>query len=281
MRRIDLHAHTSHSDGTFGPEAVVRLAAEAGLAAIAITDHDVTSALAAAEAEGRAAGVEVIAGCEISATLPSGIVHVLAWGFDPADAALQELLAEVRGGRVRRNERMLERLDELGVPVTAAEVAAHAEGDIVARPHFALAMVERGHVPDLRAAFDRYLADDGPAFVAAELPHPREAIGRVVAAGGVTAVAHPRQIGLQGRPAWRALFAELAASGLAGIEVDHPSHKAHHRRFFARLAEELGLVATGGSDFHGTNKPYLRLGEGDGTIAVPYETWERLQERRR
>jgi predicted metal-dependent phosphoesterase TrpH len=280
MRRIDLHSHTWYSDGSLSPTELVSLAAETGLAALAVTDHDATDGLAEARAAGERLGVEVIDGCEVSTSTPASVVHILAYAFDPHDAAFQALLARVRNDRQRRNEAMLERLEALGMPLRLEEVARHAVGRIVARPHFAQALLARGWVESVREAFDRFLRDGGPAWVRVEMPRPEEAIAAAAAAGGVTVLAHPRQMKLESERAYREAIGAFAEAGLAGVEVDHASNDATHRLLFRAIADDLGLVASGGSDFHGAAKPHIRLGEGDGSITVPYETWERLRERR-
>ncbi len=279
MRPIDLHAHTWYSDGTHSPTELVALAAEAGLAALAVTDHDTTEGLAEARRAGVAHGLEVLSGCEISTAVPASVVHILAYAFDEQDAPFQALLARVRADRDRRNEAIRARLDALGVPVSDAEVRREAVGRVVARPHFAAAMVRKGYVEHGREAFDRFLRDGGPAWVRVSMPDPEEAIRATVAAGGVAVLAHPRQMGLETERAYREVVARLAAAGLGGVEADHPSHDANWRQRFRALADELGLVATGGSDFHGRAKPHVRLGVGDGTIQVTYDTWERLRAR--
>lgn len=279
MRRIDLHAHTTHSDGTCLPEELVERAVTAGLTALAVTDHDTTSGLDAARTAARPHGLEILSGVEVSTQIPEGGVHVLGYGFDEASETFRAFLEHVRHERARRNEQILGRLEALGVPLTAEEVAAHATGSIVARPHFAHAMVARGYVESFREAFDRYLSDAGPAYVLADLPTPEEAIVAIRKGGGVAVLAHPRQISIEGQARYVELLQRLCAAGLGGLEVQHPSHKPHHRARFLKLAERFGLVPTGGSDFHGANKPYIQLGVGDGTIEVGYETWDRLQER--
>ncbi|MDA1196114.1 MAG: PHP domain-containing protein, partial [Planctomycetota bacterium] len=200
-RRIDLHAHTTHSDGTLAPAALVALAAEVGLHALAITDHDTTSALPEARAAAADLGVEIWTGCEVTCGMPSGIAHVLAYAFDEQDAGLQALLMRVRAGREERNTGIYERLEALGVPVTVAEVEQHADSPIVARPHFARALVAAGHVETVRQAFDRYLRDGGPAYVRPLVPPAPEAVAAVVAAGGVAVLAHPRSLKLGSRTA--------------------------------------------------------------------------------
>jgi predicted metal-dependent phosphoesterase TrpH len=280
MSRIDLHAHTEHSDGTHAPAALVRLARDVGLALLAVTDHDTTSGLPEAQAEGRALGVEVVVGCEISTRIAQGNVHVLAYDFDPEDAAFQGFLAGVRAARDRRNERILQRLVELGVPLTAEEVHAQVRGRILTRPHFARALVARGHVPDLRTAFGQYLRDGGPAYVQAEGPAPEAAVRAVRAAGGIAVLAHPGQVRLPDRAALTSFLATLRSAGLAGLEVQHPSQDPEQRAFLADLARQHDLVPSGGSDFHGETKPHVRLGVGDGTIDVRRETWDALRARR-
>ncbi len=276
-RWIDLHAHTVHSDGTMTPTELVQHAAEIGLTALAVTDHDTTSGLEEARTAGEAAGVEVLNGCEISCTIPSGVVHMLTYGFDENDAAFQSLLKSVREGRDKRNEGILAKLEELGKPLTLDEVRKHAFGRVVARPHFAAAMVERGYVDDLREAFRTYLYDGGPAYTVAQMPPPEDAIRATTNAGGVAVVAHPRQLKMGSKGAYRRLFRRFQEAGMSGVEVNHPSHRPEQREMFAALSEELGLVASGGSDFHGTAKPHIKLGVGDGTIHVIYETWKRLK----
>ncbi len=254
------------------------MAARIGLAALALTDHDTTEALDAARARAAEHGLEIIDGCEITARSPSGIVHVLAYGFDEHDEDLQALLTRVREGRDARNHTILEKLAALGVPLDYEDVRALAIGQIVARPHIAQAMVDRGYVDELREAFDRYLHDGGPAYARAEVPETEEAIREVVAAGGAAVIAHPRSLKLGSKEAYERVFTGYKEAGLAGIEVNHPSQDVNLRARFAELAEKLDLIPTGGSDFHGANKPWIELGKGDGSIEVGYETWDRLRE---
>lgn len=281
MSRIDLHAHTTCSDGTLSPTALVEEAAAQGLAAVAITDHDTTEGLPEAFAAGERLGIEVIGGCEVSANYEGTSVHVLAHGITVGQEPLASVLVRVRSDREKRNTLMLERLTELGCPLEMEEVVRHASGRIVARPHFAWAMVDRGHVKNTRQAFDRYLKDGGPAHVVVARLTPLEAVTAIVASGGAASIAHPGQIGLPNREAWDAFLAPLAEAGLAALEVHHPRHDANDRDYFHALATDHGLLASGGSDFHGAMKPKIRLGRGDGTIDISYITWDALQSRRR
>lgn len=279
MDRIDLHTHSKHSDGTYTPRDLVALAAKEGLRALALTDHDTTSGVEEAIAAGAELGVEIIPGSEVSTTYQGRSVHVLAHGICLDDPGLISFLERVRAFRVERNELMIERLTELGCPLTMEEVSQHAEGRIVARPHFARAMIDRGYVPDFRAAFTRYIRDGGPGHVVVERMPPAEAVEAIRAAGGMASIAHPKQIALENDEAWERFFGELADAGLAGLEVDHPSQRADDRKYFAAIADRLGFVRTGGSDFHGSNKPRIKIGTGNGTVDIRYETWTRLNER--
>lgn len=278
--RIDLHAHTTHSDGTFTPSELVELAAEIGLAALAVTDHDTTSALAEAASRAAALDVELISGVEVSTAIPTGTVHMLGYGFDPADATLQDFLTEVRASREERNRAMFAKLEALGMPLDAADVDCHVTGAIVARPHFARAMVDRGYVDDVREAFRHWLFDGGPAHADVDMPTPEDAIGAIRAAGGVASLAHPKQLKLGGKGGYRPTLRRFRDAGLGGIEIQHPTHDKGWRRQFRGLAEEFDLVPTGGSDFHGDSKPYIKLGIGDGTIDMTYADWEALAARR-
>lgn len=277
---IDLHSHTEHSDGTLTPTALARLARDVGLSLLALTDHDTTAGLEEARAEGLRVGVELLAGCEISTRIDTGNVHVLGLGIDPGHGPFQRFLGSVREAREERNERMFKRLASLGVPVTREEVAVHVRGRILARPHFARAMVARGYVPDLRAAFAQYLKDGGPGYVEAASPHPSAAVRAIRDAGGVAVLAHPGQLKLGGRDGYERFLRELKGAGLVGVEVWHPSHDAEARVLFADLARTLDLLPSGGSDFHGDTKPHIRLGVGDGSISIGPEVWERLALRR-
>jgi 3',5'-nucleoside bisphosphate phosphatase len=279
MDRIDLHAHTNRSDGSLTPSQLVKMAKDAGLRALAVTDHDTTIGLAEAREVGRSLGVEILTGIEITARFPGRAMHLLAYGFEEREPALQAMLAEVIGHRGERNPKILEKLAEAGLPLTMDEVRAQATSDVIARPHIARAMVKRGYVADTRTAFQLYLRDGGPAFVAAESVEPTEVIAVVRAAGGVAVVAHPRQLRVETPDGYRALFRELAAAGLGGVEVQHPSQSYGERTFYAEIARTNDLVESGGSDFHGEAKPDIRLGVGDGSIAVGYETWEALRSR--
>lgn len=272
--RIDLHVHSDRSDGAYPPAEVARIAREAGLDAIALTDHDTTEGLAEARAAGETLGLEVLTGCEVSARYANDSVHVLAYFFDPANPALAGVLSRIRDDRVWRAQRMVERLNELGVPVTFERVREIAKGETIARPHVAQAMVEAGVVVKTTDAFTQeWIGNGGRASVEKYAPAPVEAIGAIREAGGAAVLAHPIWL-VRDRSMPEEHIEELAAAGLAGIEVDHPDHDDAARARYRALAGRLALVATGSSDWHG-NLHGGKIGEN----VTPPEAVEALRER--
>jgi predicted metal-dependent phosphoesterase TrpH len=257
--RIDLHCHSTASDGTDTPAELVRNAAAAGLDVVALTDHDTTRGHAEAVAA-LPAGLTLVTGAELSCRIDGVSMHMLAYLFDPEEP---ELLAErelVRDDRVPRARGMVARLQELGVPVTWEQVARIAGDGSVGRPHVATALVELGVVPTVSDAFtEEWLADGGRAYVAKHETDPFEAIRLIKGAGGVAVFAHPAAA-KRGRTVPESAIAEMAAAGLDGIEVDHMDHDADARARLRGLAKELGLLTTGSSDYHGSRKTCV-LGE--------------------
>ncbi|MFE9041807.1 PHP domain-containing protein [Streptomyces sp. NPDC007818] len=257
--RIDLHSHSTASDGTDTPAELVRNAAAAGLDVVALTDHDTTRGHAEAIAAAPE-GLTVVPGAELSCRLDGIGLHMLAYLFDPEEPALLAERELVRDDRVPRARAMVGRLQELGVPVTWEQVARIAGDGSVGRPHVAEALVELGVVPDVSGAFTaEWLADGGRAHVQKHELDPAEAIRLVKAAGGVTVFAHPAAV-KRGRVVPESAIAALAAAGLDGIEVDHMDHDEPTRARLRGLAKELGLLVTGSSDYHGSRKT-CRLGE--------------------
>jgi 3',5'-nucleoside bisphosphate phosphatase len=253
--RIDLHTHSSVSDGTDTPEELVRKAAAAGLDVVALTDHDTFDGLNAAVAEGQRIGVQVLRGMELSCSRGGDSVHLLAYGANPLNADLIAELALVRGGRKGRLAGVLMKLVELGVPVSEAEVMAQVgDSPSVGRPHIADAMIKAGHVRDREEAFDRFLAEGGPAHVQRYAIELERGIDLVHAAGGVAVIGHPWGRGREHVLPPALLSALAAEHGLDGVEVDHQDHDASTRAQLRTLAAELGLLVTGSSDYHGTGK---------------------------
>lgn len=259
--RIDLHAHSNVSDGTDTPAELVLAAQAGGLDVVALTDHDTFDGLDRAVAAGRQHGVEVVRGMELSCARQGSSVHLLAYGADPSSGALAQELERVRGGRTGRLSGVLERLVELGVPVTEEQVMAQVGASpSVGRPHIADALVAAGHVADRTEAFDRFLADGGPAHVSRYAIDVGRGIDLVHEAGGVAVVAHPWGRGRERSLPPEVLRALVEEHRLDGIEVDHQDHSADIRTRLWRLVGELGVLGTGSSDYHGTGKVDHDLG---------------------
>ena len=271
MTKIDLHVHSTASDGLLSPAEVVRSAHALGLTTIALTDHDTTDGVAEAQAAGRALGVEVMAGFEINSEGELGDVHFVAYGVDLANAMLQDRLLSIRDARGGRARGMLKKLAELGMPVAwerVLEIAGDASS--IARPHVARALLEAGHVSSAQEAFDRYISNDGPAYVHRLQLTPQEVIDAVHGAGGVIVLAHPPRAGTFD------LIPMLQDMGLDGIEVYYPEHTPDEIAMLERIAAGRGLLMTGGSDFHGWDDGvHANLG----SVYVPPECADRLRER--
>jgi 3',5'-nucleoside bisphosphate phosphatase len=259
---IDLHAHTNASDGTDTPEQLMAAALSAGLSAIAITDHDTTGGWARA-ARARPEGLTLVRGTEFSTSVRVGqrkvSVHLLGYLFDPEHPTIVAEHQRLRGERLHRGMAIVERMVAAGVPITAAQVMEIAGDAPVGRPHIGRALVQAGVVASVDDAFASYLAGRGPYYVPKADTELRRAIQMISAAGGVSVVAHPRARG-EYRALTAEMFTELAGSGLGGLEVDHPDHPAEARAELRALADGLGLIVTGSSDYHGANK-VLSLGQ--------------------
>jgi predicted metal-dependent phosphoesterase TrpH len=257
---IDLHVHSTASDGTDAPGALPALVAAAGLTTFALTDHDTTGGWEAAAVAADAAGVTLVRGIEVSSQRGGVSVHVLGYLPDPRHPALVAELQHARSSRAARLDRMVERMADDGIPVSMAAVRAQlAPGATPGRPHIADALVAAGVVPDRDAAFAAYLSTRSRYYVSHYAPDPVRAVELVLAAGGVPVVAHPFAAH-RGRTTSDALLAELAAAGLAGIEAHHRDHGPVAVAHGLGLARDLGLLVTGSSDYHGVGK-VNRLGE--------------------
>lgn len=268
MGRVDLHIHTTASDGVLSPAQVVRVAIDKGLEAIAITDHDTTDGVDQAVAAASGERLEVIPGIELSAEEGSREVHILGYYIDYRDQTLQERLAVLRRARRERAWKMVKKLETTGTPVSWERVLEIAgETSAFGRPHIAKALLERGYVGSLKEAFDRYIGLRGPAYVSRHKLTPAEAVKIITDAEGLPVLAHPR--------GQEDVIPKLAALGLVGLEAYYPSYSREERDLLAKLAEEHNLIATGGSDFHGYNggDPARSLGE----VPVPLESLKRLR----
>ena len=274
---IDLHTHSTVSDGSDSPAQVAELAAKAGLTAFALTDHDRLDGLREAGTRAAELGVELVPGCELSCEHPA-TMHVLVYDIEAGEGPLQDELLGLQHARDSRNERMAARLAALGLPVTLEEMEAEAGGIGVGRPHVAAILVRKGVVGSVQEAFDAWLAKGRPAYVDKERLAPAHALRLARASGGRPVLAHPLSLGLD-PPALAAAVHELAGMGLCGIEAVYGRYTPEDRAGLVALANEAGLVATGGSDHHGSYKPDLTVGTGTGDLAVPDEALAALRAR--
>ena len=277
MKRIDLHIHTTASDGTFTPEEVVREASRIGLAAVAITDHDTAAGYARAAAEGENCGLEVVPGIEISTKFRSA-VHILGYYIDAQSPALGEVLDWMHRDREERNVKLCAMLRESGVDIDIERMHARF-GDLVGRPHFAEIMIENGMARDMNDAFERLLNKNKPFFIPRQFLPIERSIEIIREAGGTAVLAHPFQYRLDDA-GLRELIEHCMESGLEGMECRYSGYDAAQTAYLEALAAEYGLVRTGGSDFHGAIKGEIRLGEGKGGLNVPYAFLEELRSRR-
>jgi predicted metal-dependent phosphoesterase TrpH len=272
---IDLHTHSVNSDGTFTPSELVALAAERRLSTIALSDHDTTAGLAEAAAAGAEVGVEIVPAVEFSTVRDGEGVHILCYRMDPGYEEFAEELRRLQDDRYRRGERMVERLQELGYPITFERVRSIARGGNIIRPHVAQALVEAGVVPTVKDAFtEEFIGSGGRAYVEKHALHPMEALALIHRAGGVCVLAHPGTW-REAAPVPDALVEELVEAGLDGIEAFHPEHTPEMEARYVAMAEGLGLFWTGSSDCHGTRYDPVRLG----VRTTPPGQFERLNER--
>lgn len=281
---IDLHVHSTYSDGSLSPLQLVREALACGVTALGLVDHDTTDGLrpllkaCREERSDDGRRLTAVPGVEVSTAVPRGTMHLLGYYPDVHRPALQVLLARIRNGRDERNREIMNRLHQLGMALRWEDVAARAGHDVVGRPHFAQAMVAAGYVRSSKAAFEKYLAKGRRAYVDRFHPEPEEAIRVLRDAGAVPVLAHPTSLEL-GKKGLHDCVARLVAAGLQGLEVYHPDHQASDETHFLALAREFGLVVTGGSDFHGEANPQIRMGLGFGRLRVPETAVDELRAR--
>ena len=268
MSRLDLHLHTTHSDGSRSPADVIGLAHKAGVSTLAITDHDITTGIPEAMATAEPLGIEVIPAVELSSQQGDSEIHILGYFLDWQDVAFNARLAALRASRHRRNPLIVEQLQALGIAITYAEVCTLAGTESVGRPHIARVLMNKGVVTSAKEAFDRYLAQGKPAYVPRELPSPMEAIQWIKAAKGLAVLAHPTWVKTT-EGTLTDVVQLLKAAGLDGVEVHYSTHTARQTREYLSLAKQLNLLVTGGSDFHGLTKPDIEVGIGKGTLHVP------------
>ena len=246
--RVDLHMHTTCSDGRLTPAELVAKAAKADLSGLAITDHDTVDAWPDASRAAADTEVELISGVELTAFMEDRTVHLLGYFFHPENPALVEFLEEDRQRRRRRAEKIVDKLNGMGMPLSFEAVLDQADGGSICRPHIARALLEEGYTSSYQEAFVRYIGDDQPAYVDVRGAAPEEAIRIVQQAGGITSIAHPGQHITEG------MLERLIDAGIDGVEAIHPAHDTLMTEHYRRLADERDLLVTGGSDYHGYRK---------------------------
>ena len=277
MGYVDLHLHTTASDGVRSPSNLVNYAKEKGLQAIAITDHDTIEGLEEAMTEGRRINFEVIPGIEISAEYSPGSMHLLGYFLDIHHPLLNERLAYLQKARAERNPKIVEGLNRLGIKVTYEDVIKASGGGQVGRPHFAQVLLERGYVRNIQEAFERFLKKGAPAYHDKFRFKAEEAIHFIQEASGVAVIGHPNTLGANGMSELDALLSQLVKEGLKGIEVHYPEHSPAEVATYKFLAEKYGLVMTGGTDYHGIEGNNLEVGVGRGNMKLPYSIVEALK----
>ena len=277
MGNIDLHLHTTASDGVMTPSEIVNYAKSKGLQAIAITDHDTIEGLKEGLLEGERIGLEVIPGIEISAEHSPGSMHLLGFFIDTHHPILKERLEYLQRARAERNPRMAEKLNKLGINITFDEVLKASGGGQVGRPHFAQVLIEKGYVRSFQEAFDRFLKKGAPGYVEKMRFSAEESIHFINEANGVAVLAHPNTLQLNGYSELENLILRLVKKGLRGIEAYYPEHSALEVAQYKTLAERHGLLVTGGTDYHGIEKNGLDIGVGRGEMRLPYSIVENLK----
>lgn len=273
-RWVDLHCHSTASDGTLPPTEVVRLAKQRELTALALTDHDTIGGVVEAAEEARKIGLDFLPGIEISAEFPHpGTMHILGYGVDPQSKTLGDLTRQLLEGRDSRNPRIIKRLQELGISITMEEVEQEARKGapadpnkplVVGRPHIAAILMRKGYVSTIKQAFDKYLAPGGLAYFDKERLSPRQAFEMIRDSHGIPVLAHPVQLRTENDAQLERIVKDLLDLGLMGLEVIHSDHDAALIEKYSALADRYKLLKTGGSDFHGTNKKNIDLGVANG-----------------
>jgi 3',5'-nucleoside bisphosphate phosphatase len=276
---VDLHCHSTASDGTLGPAQVVRLAVEHELSALVLTDHDTIGGVAEAAEEAARAGLDFLPGIEISCQYPHpGTMHLLGYGVDPNHPILRDMTTQLLAGRDTRNPKIIAKLRELGVAITMDELEQEAGGNVLGRPHIAAILLRKGYVSSIKQAFDKYLAPGGLAYFDKERLDAKAAIGMVLESGGLPVLAHPVQLRTQNDAQLERVVKDLIDLGLAGIEVIHSDHDDALVEKYTRLADRFGLLKTGGSDFHGKTLKDVDLGMARGR-RIPRAFFDALVDR--
>lgn len=277
LKLIDLHTHTTASDGSMNPRELVRHAKYSGLSAVAITDHDTIEGIEDALDEGKRINFEVIAGLEISADY-NPEMHILGYFFGETYLNIKDTLVNLKRNRKKRNPKIVNKLNEMGFNITMEEVKKEARGDIVGRMHIAEVLMKKGYVKSVEEAFDKYLSSGKPAYFKKDKLTPKEGILEILKAGGIPVLAHPvyLHLGLKGLDD---LLSALVSAGLRGIEAYYVDNTEKDTEELLKMSKRHNLLVTGGSDFHGSFKPDIAIGKGRGNLIIPYELLDALKKK--
>ncbi len=274
---IDLHVHTTASDGTLRPAEVVRLAKKLGLQAISITDHDTLDGLDEAIEAGDAVGVEIIPGIELSAAYRDGTIHILGYYVDRSDPEFVKEIDHLQRVRVERNEQMLNKLIEFGINITFEDLRKESKEGLIGRPHFARLLLKKGVVGTMDEAFEKFLRKGAPTYVSKVRLSSEDAIGMILRNGAIPVLAHPFVLKKDCGIPLQEIIAELVGYGLQGLEDFYSSHTSEEEAEYLELAQSKGLLATGGSDFHGSVKSEYALGFGSGNLCLSLSLLDKLK----
>lgn len=276
---VDLHLHSVFSDGSSTPTEIVEMAANVGLTGVALTDHDILDGIPEARTAAARYGLRFVGGTELSVLWKDQGMHMLVYFLDPEPGPIQDRLADLRASRDGRNVEIAARLNDLGLDMTIEDVHREAGGGVVGRPHFAGVMIEKGYVDSVPAAFDRYLGAGRPAYVPRMRLTAQEAITLSRESSAVPVIAHPHTLNLRSDE-FATGFRDLVDTGLGGIEAYYGEYTPQMRERIAEICVDLGIVATGGSDFHGKYKPHLSVGTAKGDLRVPDTVFDQLEQNR-
>lgn len=276
MEKVDLHVHSTYSDGTNTPKELIELAKKAGLAAFALTDHDTLEGIPVALKEADSQNIEIIPGVEISTHFNNCEIHIVGLFIDYTNSDINNFLNEQRQSRIERNKKMCQKFCDIGINITYDEMCRLYPDSVITRAHFADYLVKNKITGDRNEAFDRYLSAGKPCYVSREKTDPAKAIDIIHKAGGVAILAHPVLYHL-GKTKMKELLDHVCAAKIDGIEAIYSTYKPADERDIRRVAAEYNLLISGGSDYHGANKPHIQLGCGMGHLFVPYEVLDNLK----
>jgi 3',5'-nucleoside bisphosphate phosphatase len=275
---IDLHTHSTASDGSFAPKDLIDHAIQRGVMHLALTDHDTVDGIPEALESSKDKIIDFLAGVEVSAEFQDKTMHILGFGLDHTSSKLNDKLKVLRQSRADRNPKIIKKLSDAGFDISIEDAVEISGGKVVGRPHMARVLFEKGYVSSVQEAFDLYLAKGKPCYVDKFRFNPAEAISMIIEGGGLPALAHPLSLELDYEELGT-VVKMLKDSGLEGMECFYRNHTVEQENSLLRIAEEFGLTVTGGSDFHGSNRPAIQVGTGEGQMRVPAWVWKKLSKK--